>query len=169
MLLWFFFLVTLCRCCHCFVFCTILTSSMFSYQIHRVMGLLAFPPDTKCDQYAHFYSLDRWKDLITCFKDEYYELHGLTCLPLLEVALKVKSQYKPKKKNKSTRICLLCWWSLGESQNGEWIQTTITMLPCLFPSSVLVVFQPTCSISLPSFLSGPPLFFSSLLRWVCPR
>jgi len=57
-------------------------------EVQRALGLLAFKSNTSCTRYRDFYSQDRWYQVIQQFKDDYYQLNGLTRDSLIEMTLK---------------------------------------------------------------------------------
>ncbi|KAF9578964.1 GID complex subunit containing RING finger motif [Lunasporangiospora selenospora] len=81
-------------------------------EISQVMGLLAFPPDTKCHPYKRLYDKSRWTDLISQFRSNNFALQYFTPEPLLAVtlqaglaALKTPMCYKPEHRNVNCPVC----------------------------------------------------------------
>ncbi|KAF9183499.1 Golgi transport complex subunit 4 [Haplosporangium sp. Z 767] len=81
-------------------------------EISHVMGLLAFPPETKCHPYKRLYDKSRWNDLIAQFRSNNFALQCFTPEPLLNVtlqaglsALKTPMCYQPNNRNINCPVC----------------------------------------------------------------
>ncbi|KAG0054869.1 GID complex subunit containing RING finger motif [Gryganskiella cystojenkinii] len=81
-------------------------------EINQAMGLLAFPPDTKCQPYKRLYDKSRWQDLIAQFRSNNFALQFFTPEPLLNVtlqaglaALKTPLCYQPEHRNINCPVC----------------------------------------------------------------
>ncbi|KAF8933712.1 CTLH/CRA C-terminal to lish motif domain-containing protein [Dissophora ornata] len=81
-------------------------------EISHVMGLLAFPPETKCHPYKRLYDKSRWNDLIAQFRSNNFALQFFTPEPLLNVtlqaglsALKTPMCYRPEHRNINCPVC----------------------------------------------------------------
>ncbi|KAF9170617.1 Golgi transport complex subunit 4 [Mortierella sp. AD010] len=81
-------------------------------EISHAMGLLAFPPGTKCHLYKRLYDKSRWNDLIAQFRSSNFALQFFTPEPLLNVtlqaglsALKTPMCYQPDHQNINCPVC----------------------------------------------------------------
>ncbi|KAG0363028.1 GID complex subunit containing RING finger motif [Mortierella sp. AD032] len=81
-------------------------------EISHVMGLLAFPPETKCHPYKRLYDKARWNDLIAQFRSNNFALQFFTPEPLLNVtlqaglsALKTPMCYQADHRNINCPVC----------------------------------------------------------------
>ncbi|KAG0004650.1 GID complex subunit containing RING finger motif [Modicella reniformis] len=81
-------------------------------EISHVMGLLAFPPETKCYPYKRLYDKSRWNDLTALFRSNNFALQFFTPEPLLNVtlqaglaALKTPMCYQPQNRNIYCPVC----------------------------------------------------------------
>ncbi|CAG8556475.1 5279_t:CDS:10, partial [Acaulospora colombiana] len=81
-------------------------------QFLRMMGILAFPPNTKCRNYKALYDHSRWELLIVKFRSDFYALNSLPSQPLLNVtlqaglsALKTPMCYQPDNQNINCPVC----------------------------------------------------------------
>uniref|UniRef100_A0A7S3EIE9 Macrophage erythroblast attacher n=1 Tax=Rhodosorus marinus TaxID=101924 RepID=A0A7S3EIE9_9RHOD len=110
--------------------------------VPKVMGLLAFPPDTKCSPYAELYAEERWSELIHIFQSSFFELHGLTTKPLIEVAMmigmsarKTKACFQDETKNID---CPTCSKPFNEmSSQLPFCQNTHSKLICSITGKVM--------------------------------
>jgi macrophage erythroblast attacher len=82
------------------------------HEIQQAISLLAFPPDTTCPPYKQLYDLDRWQGLVKDFRDNLYNLHCLTLIPMLELSLysglcslKCTQCFLDRSKNTDCPIC----------------------------------------------------------------
>ncbi|TPX32337.1 hypothetical protein SmJEL517_g04540 [Synchytrium microbalum] len=81
-------------------------------EIQQAMGLMAFTPDTTCENYRAMFDMDRWHQLIDQFQTDNYALNSLTSQPLLYMtlqagmaALKNHACYQEANRNMNCPVC----------------------------------------------------------------
>lgn len=58
-----------------------------SKELEQIMGLLAYPPDTKIEPYRKIFDKSRWLELIEHFKQDNYQLFQLNSVSVFSVVL----------------------------------------------------------------------------------
>jgi macrophage erythroblast attacher len=111
--------------------------------LQRVMGLLAFRPDTQIEPYKSLFDESRWNSLIDQFRSDNFKLYQLSATSVFSVALQaglssLKTPHCYKKEGEKNGDCPVC---------SDLLNKLASSLPCAHCSQSRLV----------CYISGQPL------------